>query len=138
MHADTMSLDDRCLSITIDDKTGQIVTLTMNEPISVVMGIVGYANPDAHVQGRQYALFPKIIIYRNIFKSKHSNRDGAFLIMPHSNKITIGIQHSDDITFFYAFIHPLYGTRKDPGMKSLQRLILAPLKINIPIHYIID
>ena len=49
MHAYTMSLHDGCLSIDINYKSWQVVTLSMNQTVGVVIRSSGKANSQTDI-----------------------------------------------------------------------------------------
>ena len=134
VHAHAVRLNDSGLTVAIDDEPGEIVALSMNEPICIVVRIV--SNPDAntHIERRANALLPKTGIDRLILKGEDTDRNGTFLIMPYRNEVAVGIHHPHDIAFLYAVIHVMDGTGEDPRMEALQRFVLTFLKIYVLVH----
>ena len=51
MHTDGMGLHDGSMAINVDDQPRQVVTFAMNEPVGIVVGIVGNTNGLTHLKG---------------------------------------------------------------------------------------
>ena len=95
MNADAMGLHHGCLAIDVDDKTGKVVALTMDESVGVVDGIVDDANGTAHRKRRLELLMPKGIVNDFVGKGQHTDGYGAYLIMTDGDEVATGGHHTD-------------------------------------------
>jgi hypothetical protein len=113
-----MGLHDSCLSIHVDNQTGKIVTLAMNQSVGVIICIIGYTNSLTHGQSRQKTGMPEFIVNLHIRKRKDTNGNRPLLVMADSDEIACIGYHTNDFTFLNILVHPLDGTREHPGMKA--------------------
>ena len=125
MHSHTMSLHHGCLTIAVYYKSWKIITLTMNQTISIVVGIICDAYALTHRQCRGQPLFPEFIVNRYVVKRQHTDSDATDLIVPDSDEIAGSRDHSYEITFRNIIVHVVDGTGKDPRMETFQRTFLA-------------
>ena len=125
VNAHAMSLHDGCLSVAVDHQPGQVVALAMNKPVGVVQRVVGYTDRDTHAEGRCQTALPERFVYLNIPKRKHTHGNGSNLIVAYGDETAVFCQHTHEIAFPDAFIHPEDGPREHPGMKAEQALFLS-------------
>ena len=110
MHAHAVGLHDGRRSITVDDKSGQMVTFTVHQPIGIVLGIVGYANGKPHFEGFPQPVVPKGVADGYVVERKNPHGDGPNLEMANGNEMTVGGDDTHDVALLDAFIYMLNGS----------------------------
>ena len=66
VNTHAMGLHDGRLAITVDDQSGEVVTLTVYKSVGVILGIVGNSDGNAHLECRCQAALPELFIYLNV------------------------------------------------------------------------
>ena len=125
MDAHAVGLHHGRLAIAVDDQSRQVVAFAVYKPVGVVLRIVGYSDGDTHLQGRSQAALPKLPVNLHVTERKHAHGDGAYLVVAHGDETAVFCQHTHDVAFPDAFIHPQDGTREHPGMKAEQALFFS-------------
>ena len=82
----------------------------MDKAVGIVLGIVGNANGNSHLQRCLQAVFPELLVNRDILERKDAHGNGTDLIMPHRDEIPIGSDHPYGISFLDALINMMDST----------------------------
>lgn len=104
VHTHTVCLHHGRFAIAVDDKSGKVVSLAMNESEGIVVCHIGQTDGTTHLQGGIEATEPESIIDDNLFKSKHADSYRADLVMAHTDMFTLMTYYRDDFALFDGII----------------------------------
>ena len=110
VHADAMGLHDGGFTIDIDNESWQVITLTMNQTIGVIIGVIGNADGLAHLQGRSQTRSPELSIDCYIAERQYTYSDRTLLVMANSDEIAMIGDHTHDFALADTFVGTLDGT----------------------------
>ena len=83
VHAHAVGLHDSRSPVAVYNQPRQVVALAVNQPVGIVIGIVGYADGYAHLQGRLQPALPERGINGHLSERQDAHCDGAYLVMAH-------------------------------------------------------
>ena len=135
VHTYAMGLHDGSLSVDVNNQSGQKVTLTMHQTVSIVVWTVGQSDGLAYTECRREATGPEFVVDILIAERQHTDSYGPQLEMSYSDEIAMFVDNLDHLTFFDTLINMVDGSREHPWMKSEQTLLLTTFKINLSHHY---
>ena len=110
MYAHTMRLHHGSVAIDVYHKSRNVVALSMNQSVCVVLRIIHYADGPSHVVCRQQTALPELVVDIHVAEREHTHCYGTYLVVSHSNEIASGSDNPHHLAFLYVSLGPLNGT----------------------------
>ena len=130
MHADAVCLHYRSRAIDVDDQTGQVVALAVNEAVDVITLPTGDSDSAAHIQGSGKAFLPECLVDALTFEGQDAYGNAAYLPMTNSKETSVGGKYLDDIAFLQwrTSLSMMDSAAEYPGMETPEAFLLTPAK----------
>ena len=130
MHTHAVCLHDGRLAVAVDDQSGQVVAFSVYESVGVVVGIVGNADADAHVESGLQAFVPERFVDGPFVEREHAHGDASDLVVSRGDVFSACGYHAYGLTFLNAVVAAGNGTRKHPWMKASEAFFLPLFQLN--------
>ena len=134
MHPDTMCLHDSRRAVDVDDKSGQVVSLAMNEAIyvvaSVIFHLVCYADGLSHIECCSQTFLPEGLVDALALEGQHAHSDASYQPMADGKEASVAGKHFHEVAFFERCIAfgMMDGTTEYPRMETHEAFFLTSAK----------